>query len=375
MVDTIKLIGIQDEDFRIASELWAYIEPEMETMIGAFYERILSLPEFVTMVEETCARKGMEAGDLVAHINAVQFDHWRKTFTEGFTPGYYERLNKIGIAHQQCGLTPDNYVASGCIVVDAMHGIVAQKMAAESEQIDIAKIIRAIQVITRINFMDLCHAITCYEKANKEAEKARVDGIVNKFEGEVGNSISMIAELAGELNSSIEEVISTTESNNTLCRDTLVKGEVANDSLQSLQQTSDNITEFVNFIGDVAKKTNLLALNATIEAARAGDAGKGFAVVAGEVKSLAGETAESSEKIAKQTEEIQRVTTSCFSNVQTILKALENVNESAGGVSGAIKQQKLAISEISGNIQNIQSRMTSLIDDIRKANEGQRKAG
>jgi methyl-accepting chemotaxis protein len=214
--------------------------------------------------------------------------------------------------------------------------------------------------------MDLCHAITCYEKAHKAAADERIDEIVNKFEGEVGNSISMIAELASELNNSIEEVISTTESNNALCRDTLTKGEVANDSLQSLQQTSENITEFVNFIGDVAKKTNLLALNATIEAARAGNAGRGFAVVAGEVKSLAGETADSSEKITQQTKEIQDVTSSCFGSVQTILKALENVNDSATGISGAIKQQKLAISEINGNIQNIQTRMTSLIEEIRK---------
>ena len=51
-------------------------------------------------------------------------------------------------------------------------------------------------------------------------------------------------------------------------------------------------------IREIAGKTNLLALNATIEAARAGEAGKGFAVVASEVKSLATQTARSTEDIA-----------------------------------------------------------------------------
>jgi ligand-binding sensor protein len=69
--------------------------------------------------------------------------------------------------------------------------------------------------------------------------------------------------------------------------------EAAGDAKKQCQETAS----ILDFTRNVAQQTNLLGLNAAIEAARAGEQGKGFAVVAEEVRKLAGDSIDSSEKI------------------------------------------------------------------------------
>ena len=95
--------------------------------------------------------------------------------------------------------------------------------------------------------------------------------------------------------------------------------KIVNDSaltVDKLGERSKEIGQIVESISGIAEQTNLLALNAAIEAARAGEHGRGFAVVSEEVRKLAEESQEASQKIATLIGEIQTETTTAVDSMQ-----------------------------------------------------------
>lgn len=84
----------------------------------------------------------------------------------------------------------------------------------------------------------------------------------------------------------------------------------------------NNITEI---IGDIAGQTNLLALNASIEAARAGEAGRGFAVVADEIGTLANMCADAVKKISDL---IERINQQVGSTIDQTSQSVDSIRES-----------------------------------------------
>ncbi|MBO9556960.1 MAG: CHASE3 domain-containing protein [Caulobacter sp.] len=83
-------------------------------------------------------------------------------------------------------------------------------------------------------------------------------------------------------------------------QDAEVAGQVVERAIQAMTEietSSQQVSQIIGVIDEIAFQTNLLALNAGVEAARAGDAGRGFAVVAQEVRALAQRSADAAKEI------------------------------------------------------------------------------
>lgn len=189
---------------------------------------------------------------------------------------------------------------------------------------------------------------------------------------EASTNVQTVASAAEELTASISEVRRQVLESNEIAQKAVVDSEAANGSVQGLAGAAQKIGEVVELIQDIAEQTNLLALNATIEAARAGEAGKGFAVVASEVKNLATQTANATEEIALQVEQMQTATGSTVQSIEGITKVIEQMSQNAAAVSDAMDEQNAATGEISGNVQQAAAGtqdVTSNISGVRAAAE------
>ncbi|GGE34603.1 methyl-accepting chemotaxis protein McpA [Pullulanibacillus camelliae] len=125
------------------------------------------------------------------------------------------------------------------------------------------------------------------------------------------------------------------------------------EKLKTLGEYSANIDQIINVITEIADQTNLLALNAAIEAARAGEQGKGFAVVADEVRKLAEQSSQSTDKIREVVTAIQKETDLALQSMETgkveVDKGIDVVN-SAGESFKNIKQ---FVDNVTSQIQNV----------------------
>jgi transcriptional regulator with GAF, ATPase, and Fis domain len=146
------------------------------------------------------------------------------------------------------------------------------------------------------------------------------------------------AESSRALLDTVSRLRAASEDATRVAQDAVNRASDMTNEVEALGKASTAIGDVIKIISSIADQTNLLALNATIEAARAGEVGRGFAVVAGEVKDLARETAEATQRVAEQ---------------------ITGIQSSARTVSAGI----LTTSDTIGQMDAVQARMNEVLEE------------
>ena len=125
------------------------------------------------------------------------------------------------------------------------------------------------------------------------------------------------------------------------------------DAMNKIEQSSNEISNIIGVIDEIAFQTNLLALNAGVEAARAGEAGKGFAVVAQEVRELAQRSAKAAKEIkdlirnsSTDVESGVKLVSDTGNALRTIEGYIVTVNQHMDSIATSAREQSVGLAEV-----------------------------
>jgi methyl-accepting chemotaxis protein len=188
-----------------------------------------------------------------------------------------------------------------------------------------------------------------------EAMQASAD-MLSDLAGETTAQVAVAAEASDQTAGVIVSIASAAEELSAAARE--IEGQVRHTSqiaatalsdtqglvttVTTLAQAADEAGSVIALIRAVARQTNMLALNATIEAARAGEVGRGFAVVATEVKDLAAQAAQATDRIAHHIGAIQAAaadTVGAIGSIGSVGQTIAQMSSVAAEVAVAADQQ------------------------------------
>jgi hypothetical protein len=202
------------------------------------------------------------------------------------------------------------------------------------------------------------------EREARTAERAgRLAALVDAGRRLDGN-VATATEVMEGLRTAIADIAEAASGASSTAREADEHARESATTVGRLTETMAEIDQIASAISAIADQTNLLALNATIESARAGEAGKGFAVVAGEVKDLAAETAQATQRIRRVVDAVRLDVTAAGASMAGVQQIIGGVVDAQGTIAAAVEEQNAATVQAQEAMQGATQEATRMAADL-----------
>lgn len=148
------------------------------------------------------------------------------------------------------------------------------------------------------------------------------------------------------------------------------------EKLENVEQISKEVFQTINFIKDIANRTNLLSINADIHASKAGAVGRGFSVVSHEIGILSTSSHVGIEHIetlltymAQTLESVNEIKGYVFESFDEIVSKVKNISVSIEEIVESIKKQTEDNEIIKEDIEKLNSTIEMIIKSIHVQDE------
>jgi len=192
-----------------------------------------------------------------------------------------------------------------------------------------------------------------YDLANRtETQAATLEQTAAALD-EISASVSAAAKDSKEVETIVEKATRTAQGGSQVVRSAV-------DAMAEIESSSDQISQIISVIDDIAFQTNLLALNAGVEAARAGEAGRGFAVVASEVRALAQRSSDAAREIKSLIQDSSRqvsqgvgLVDKAGDELTKIVASVTNISTLMSNIASSASEQSYSIKEINIGVNQL----------------------
>ena len=378
----VAFINLDETDRRLMREFMPVLEKELPGILDKFYAQIAKFPEIAQFFSDKTR---------INRASTAQSQHWLRLFSGRFDDDYYASVKAIGLMHSRIGLDPSWYMGGYSFILGHLCTLVGQRAGRGFN--GASRAARLISAVNKAVMLDAELAVSVYIDENKASYDVRLEGLVGRFEERVSAlvnelsagsqaleeaalsmndtvgdtnqramavaaaseqasaSIQTVSSSAEQLRASIGQIRGQVDESALNSQDAVTTARRTDDIVRTLAQGAEEIGAVIGLISQIANKTNMLALNASVEAARAGSAGKAFEVVAKEVKELAYQTGRATDQISQQIGQVQRSSREAVDAIGQITTTIDHLSRIAGNLAAAVREQDVATSDISQNVQ------------------------